>query len=79
MYERMSGPQVLHKLNLNPHQKICVALTYKEMYIRNFKVIFNEKMTYPFKTNKNIYKYVKTKHYTTLEDNRGRQNVYVRT
>jgi len=31
-----------------------------------------EALSYPFKTNTNIYKYLRTKHYTTLEDYGGR-------
>ena len=38
-----------------------------------------EALSYPFKTNTNIYKYVKTKHYTTLQDKSGRHKVYVNT
>jgi len=73
MYEQMSAPQVLHELNLNPHQKIWVAFMYNELYIRNVKKIFNwRKFELPFKANTNIYKYVRNKHYTTLESNSGR-------
>ena len=41
MYEQMSAPQVLHELNLKPHQKMWVAFMYNELYIRNVKKIFN--------------------------------------
>jgi hypothetical protein len=35
------------------------------------KYLMKEVLSYPFKSNTNIYKYVRTKHYATLEDKRG--------
>jgi len=35
------------------------------------KYLMKEALSYPFKTNTNIYKCVRTKHYATLKNKRG--------
>jgi hypothetical protein len=35
------------------------------------KYLMKDALGYPFKTNTNIYKYLRNEHYTTLEDNSG--------